>query len=143
MADLNVLIRERINLEGTERGTDYNLSLSDINHIDNRIINCPSGSITTIATFGTASGAGQFIGEDIKYIRISNYSLTNSCKLKLFNDQDEKANFIIEPKGSFILSSYFQSSDNDVSPGITEFITTMQIIPSGSDVKIEYFIATT
>jgi hypothetical protein len=143
MADLNVLIRERINIEGTERGTDYNLTLTEINYIDNRIINCPTGSTTTIATFGSLPGAGQFITSSLKYARITNYSSTNQCRLKIRNDQEENSSFIIAPKGSFYLSSINQSGDSSSFPIITETITSLEIIPSGSDVKIEYFIATT
>jgi len=143
MADLNVLIRERINLEGTERGTDYNLTLTEVNYIDNRIINCPSGSTTTIATFGSLPGAGQFVTSSLKYARVTNYSSTNPCRLKVKNDQEEGTSFIIAPKGSFYLSSIYQSNDVSSIPNITEYVTSLEITPSGSDVKIEYFIATT
>ena len=44
MADFILQIKERVLLEGTERGTDYNVTISDIGYFDNRILNAPSGS---------------------------------------------------------------------------------------------------
>ena len=45
MADFTLLIRERVLLEGTERGTDYNLTIKDVDNIDNRIVNCSLAAV--------------------------------------------------------------------------------------------------
>ena len=51
MADFTLSIKERVLLEGTERGTDYNTTVSNIGYFDNRILNAPSGSEVTIFSF--------------------------------------------------------------------------------------------
>ena len=53
MADFTLLIKERVLLEGTERGSDYSLTISNINNADNRIVTIPSGSETTIFKYIT------------------------------------------------------------------------------------------
>ena len=35
MADFTLQIKERILLDGSERGTDYNVTISDIGYFDN------------------------------------------------------------------------------------------------------------
>ena len=47
MADFTLQIKERVLLDGTERGTDYNLTIPNIENYDNRIVTIPSGSETT------------------------------------------------------------------------------------------------
>ena len=43
MADFTLQIKERVLLEGTERGTTYNATISNIGYFDNRILNAPLG----------------------------------------------------------------------------------------------------
>ena len=76
MADFTLLIRERVLLEGTERGTDYNLTLKGIENYDNRIVTVPSGSETTIFKYSDTPSAGTFNSGSFRYGRISNYSST-------------------------------------------------------------------
>ena len=140
MADLTLLIKERIILEGTERGTDYNLTLSDIGYIDNRILNAPSGSDTTIFALADANAEGTFVTSSLKYARISNYSTTATVNLKV-SSSTEELNFNVAAKGTFMLST------SEITGSIADFtyddIASISVSPSGSNAKIEYFIATT
>lgn len=140
MADLTLLIKERITLEGTERGTDYRHTLSDIGHVDNRILNAPSGSSTTIFSLGDTNGAGTFVTSSLKYARISNYSTTTPVNLTI-SSSTEELNFNIAAKGSFMLSS--SEISGSVSDFVYDDIAFVMVEPSGSDAKIEYFVATT
>ena len=70
MADFTLLLKERVMLEGTERGTDYNLTIKNIENIDNRIVTVPSGSETTIFKYSNNPGAGTFSSGSFKYGRI-------------------------------------------------------------------------
>lgn len=139
MADLNLLIKERISLEGTERGADYKLTLTNIGYVDNRILNAPSGSDTTIFSLGDTNGAGTFVTSSLKYARISNFS-TSSINLKV-SSSTEELNFNIAGEGSFLLST------SEITGSVADFtyddIASVVVSPSGSDAKIEYFIATT
>ena len=83
MADFTLLIRERVLLEGTERGTDYNLTIPNIENYDNRIVTIPSGSETTIFKYSDKPGSGTFTSGSFKYGRVSNYSTTVPINLKV------------------------------------------------------------
>tara|TARA_R110000751_G_scaffold32583_2_gene81802 strand:+ start:3138 stop:3563 length:426 start_codon:yes stop_codon:yes gene_type:complete len=141
MADFTLLIRERVLLEGTERGTDYNLSISNIENIDNRIVTIPSGSETTIFKYSNNPGAGTFSSGSFKYGRISNYSTTVPLNLKV-SSSSELLNFSLAAGGTFMLST------SEITGSLTNTFTydeiaSVSLEPSGSSAKVEYFIATT
>jgi len=141
MADFTLLIKERVLLEGTERGSDYSLTISSINNADNRIVTIPSGSETTIFKYSNLPGAGTFQTGSFKYGRISNYSSTVPINLTV-SSSTERMNFSIEAGGSFMLST------SEITGSISntfnyDDIALITAEPSGSSAKIEYFIATT
>jgi len=140
MAEFNLFIKERILLDGTQRGTDFNLTLPGIDYIDNRILNIPSGSETTVFSLGDANNAGTFVTSSLKYARISNYSTTTPLNLKV-SSSTEELNFSIAAKGTFMLST--SEITGSMSNFVYDDITSVKVEPSGSNVKIEYFIATT
>ena len=141
MADFTLLIRERVLLEGTERGTDYHITIKGIENYDNRIVTVPSGSETTIFKYSDTPGAGTFASGSFKYGRISNYSSDTPINLKV-SSSTELLNFSIAAGGSFMLSTneITGSSTNTFS---YDDIMSVFVEPSGSSAKIEYFIATT
>jgi len=141
MADFTLLIRERVLLNGTERGTDYNLTIKDIENYDNRIVTIPSGSDTTIFKYSNTPSAGTFNSGSFKYGRISNYSSTVPINLKI-SSSSELINFSIAAGGTFMLST------SDITGSLTntfsyDDIMSVFVEPSGSSAKVEYFIATT
>ena len=74
MADLTVTITEAVTLNGSSRGSTNTLTVAGVDDIYHRIVTCPSGSDTTIATFKSTSagGDGALDIEDTKYIRVTN-----------------------------------------------------------------------
>ena len=70
MADFTLLIRERVLLEGTERGTDYNLTIRNIENIDNRIVTVPSGSVMLSTSEITGSSTNTFTYDDIASVSV-------------------------------------------------------------------------
>ena len=141
MADFTLLIRERVLLEGTERGTDYNLTLKGIENYDNRIVTVPSGSETTIFKYSDTPSAGTFNSGSFRYGRISNYSSTVPINLKV-SSSSELMNFSIAAGGTFMLST------SDITGSVTNIfsyddIMSVFVEPSGSSAKVEYFITTT
>ncbi len=141
MADFTLQIKERVLLNGTERGTDYNLTISDIENYDNRIVTVPSGSETTIFEYSNKPGSGTFNSGSFKYGRVSNYSSTVPINLKV-SSSSELMNFLIAAGGTFMLST------SDITGSATNIFSYNDIIsvfvePSGSSAKVEYFIATT
>ena len=141
MADFTLLIRERVLLEGTERGTDYNLTIKDIENYDNRIVTVPSGSETTIFEYSDKPGSGTFTSGSFKYGRVSNYSSDTPINLKV-SSSSELLNFSIAAGGTFMLST------SEITGSLTntfayDDIMAVFVEPSGSSAKVEYFIATT
>jgi hypothetical protein len=141
MADFTLQIKERVLLNGTERGTDYNLTISGIENYDNRIVTIPSGSETTIFEYSDKPGSGTFTSSSFKYGRISNYSTTVPINLKV-SSSSELMNFSISAGGTFMLST------SGITGSLTntfsyDDIMSVFVEPSGSSAKVEYFIATT
>ena len=141
MADFTLQIKERVLLDGTERGTDYNLIIPNIENYDNRIVTIPSGSETTIFEYSDKPGSGTFTSGSFKYGRISNYSTSSILNLKI-SSSSELMNFSISAGGTFMLST------SDITGSLTNTFTYDDIMsvfiePSGSSAKVEYFIATT
>ena len=141
MADFTLLIRERVLLEGTERGTDYNLTIKNIENIDNRIVTIPSGSETTIFKYDDSPGAGTFSSGSFKYGRISNYSTTVPLNLKV-SSSTELLNFSLAAGGTFMLSTS-EITGSSINTFAYDDIASVSVEPSGSSAKVEYFIATT
>tara|TARA_R110001592_G_scaffold274620_1_gene541587 strand:- start:97 stop:522 length:426 start_codon:yes stop_codon:yes gene_type:complete len=141
MADFTLLLKERVLLNGTERGTDYVLTIPNIENYDNRIVTVPSGSETTIFQYSNTPGAGTFTSGSFKYGRISNYSTTTPINLKV-SSSSELMNFKIDAGGTFMLST------SDITGSLTNTFTyndinSVFVEPSGNSAKVEYFIATT
>jgi|TARA_R110001583_G_scaffold2725_34_gene19234 hypothetical protein len=141
MADFTLFIKERVLLEGTERGSDYILTISGIENADNRIVTIPSGSETTIFKYNDAPGAGTFTSSSFKYGRVSNYSTTSEVNLKV-SSSSELLSFKIAAGGTFMLSTS-EITGSTTNTFVYDNIDSISVEPSGSSAKIEYFIATT
>ena len=141
MADFTLQIKERVLLEGTERGTNYNVTISDIGYFDNRILNAPSGSEVTIFSLSDINGAGTFVTSSLQYARVTNHSTSVPINLRV-SSSTEDMSYSIGTEGSFMLST----SEVTGSSGINftyDDIVSLKVEPSGSNAKVEYFIVTT
>lgn len=139
MADLTVYINEKINLDGTDRGVYTSQTISNINGIDNRILNCPSGSITTLFNINTSpTSSGAFSTGSIKYARITNKAIV---PIQLIISSDTQDFWFTVNTGSSFLVSTNASGSNSTNFSLPS-ILSMGIEPSGSSATIEYFIAT-
>jgi hypothetical protein len=141
MANLYVTITEEITLPNSPtQKTNVFSTISSINYVDTRVMNCPSGSQTSIFNLSANPGAGTFTTSSLQYARITNDS---SVPVKLMISASlSKASFTVSTGSSFYISTsqFTGSIDNALT---LENISSVSILPSGSDAKIEYFIATT
>ena len=141
MANLYVTITEEITLPNSPtQKTNVFSTISSINYVDTRVMNCPSGSQTSIFNLSANPGAGTFTTSSLQYARITNDS---SVPVKLMVSASlSKASFTVSTGSSFYISTsqFTGSIDNTLT---LENISSVSILPSGSDAKIEYFIATT
>ena len=143
MADFNIQISEKITLNSAPRTVYTDQTISGINYIDNRILLAPSGSTTTIFSFGSANSAGTFTTGSFKYGRITNQSTTIPIKL-IVSSSTEAMSYLVNPSSTFMLTTTkMTGSTSAVSMSFND-IVSVKVIPSGSaSVNVEYFIATT
>ena len=141
MADLYITIKEEISLLNVPKTqTSIFHTIRNVNYVDTRMMNCPSGSKTSIFTLSNTPGAGQFVTSSLQYARITNDS-TVPVKL-IVSSSTVGTSILISTGSSFYLSTSKITGSVDNS-FILEDIRNVLIEPSGSSANIEYFIATT
>ena len=76
MATLTSTITETVTLNGKERGSEISLDIASVTQVMHRIVTCPTGQDTTVATFASVADdsavSGSLDVEDVKYIRVTN-----------------------------------------------------------------------
>ena len=139
MADLTIFINEKISLDNNDKGIVTTQTISNISYVDNRTLNITSGSVTTLFSLSNVNGAGTFVTSSIQYVRITNPS-TTLVKL-ILSSSKEAMSFLISTGSSYMIST------SKITGSLTSLtfddIVSIKAEPSGSDAKIEYFIATT
>ena len=85
MATLSVTHTESISLNDREQGGTKTYTIASIADVYKRIVTCPAGSDTTVATFqALTSTSDNAIDLDLtKYIRVTNLDSSNSVNLSL------------------------------------------------------------
>jgi len=139
MANFTYFIRERVKLNGIERGTSVEVRMPGINHSDSRVMNIPSGSVTEIINVANLPGAGQFVSSSIKYARITNFS-SGSINLEI-SGSTSKMNYLVSGSGSFMFSSEFVNETfNSFTYGDLKSVKASPLDPNAT---VGYFIALT
>jgi hypothetical protein len=141
MADFNLQILEKITINNVVRDVYTTQTISGINFIDNRILTTPSGSTTTIFSFGSTNSAGTFVTSSFQYGRVTNQSDTIPIKL-IVSSSNEAMSYLVNPSSTFMLTTTKMTGSTNL--GSFNDIVSVKVIPSGSgNVNVEYFIATT
>lgn len=143
-ANFTYFIRERVKLEGVERGTNVEIRIPSISYADNRIMNIPSGRHTEVINVDNLPGAGTFVSSSIKYARITNLSDDN-IDLQVSGSTSNQ-HYLLAPSGSFMFSSEYVNEDfSDFTYGDLRSIKARSV-GSGDDgfsSTLGYFIALT
>jgi hypothetical protein len=141
MADFNLQILEKITINNVVRDVYTTQTIPGVNFIDNRILTTPSGSTTTIFSFGSANSAGTFVTSSFQYGRVTNQSDTIPIKL-IVSSSTEAMSYLVNPSSTFMLTTTKMTGSTNL--GAFNDIVSVKVIPSGSaSVNVEYFIATT
>lgn len=138
-ASLSVAITESVTLNGKSYGNINNLSIPNINEVDQRILTIPT-SLIEVVKYGTAAGAGTFVRTDVKYLRITNKDDTNYVSIKVSNGSDQFW-VKLEAGKSFELHNGLIETANTFNAWAD--IDTIEAIADTAAVDIEYFIALT
>jgi hypothetical protein len=141
MADLTVLINEKITLDSNDRGILTTQTIPGINYIDNRTFTIPTGSVTTLFSLSNTNSAGTFITSSIQYIRLTNSSTTNTPVKLIVSSSTEAMSYLVNTGSSYMIST--SKTTGSLTGMLFNDIVSVKAEPSGSSAKIEYFIATT
>ena len=156
MATLTSTITESISLNGADRGSTNTLSVASVTQVFHRIVTCPTGQDTTVATFASTADdsavSGSLDVEDVKYIRVTNLDSSNQVNLSLQIDAgeddsaaDESATILLAAGRSFVMgapSDGVAVSDTDATI-VTALhnLESLLIDPISNNVTVEVFIA--
>ena len=156
MATLTSTITESISLNGADRGSTNTLSVASVTQVFHRIVTCPTGQDTTVATFASVADdsavSGSLDVEDVKYIRVTNLDSSNPVNLSLQIDAgeddsaaDESATILLAAGRSFVMgapSDGVAVSDTDATI-VTALhnLESLLIDPISNNVTVEVFIA--
>lgn len=140
MANLYINVTEEITLTNNETQKVITPTIiPNINYVDVRNMNCPTGSQTNIFSLGATPGAGTFVTSSLQYARITNLS-TNPIKLSIESPTTDTS-FLISAGNSFYISTSKITGSIDHNFTL-EDIQNVYIESTGSSSTIEYFIAT-
>jgi len=143
-ANFTYFIRERVKLEGVERGTNVEIRIPSISYADNRVMNIPANVHTEVFNVDNLPGAGTFVSSSIKYARLTNLS-DDSIDLQIYGSTSNQ-HYLLSPSGSFMFSSeYVNEEFNNFEYGDLRSIKARSI-GSGEDgfsSTLGYFIALT
>ena len=157
MATLVSTITESITLNGKERGSVNTLSIASVTEVFHRIVTCPTGQDTTVATFASTAddstgAAGSLDVENVKYIRVTNLDSANPVNLSLQIDAgeddsaaDESATILIAAGRSFVMGvpsdGVAVSDANATLIDALHNLESLLIDPLSNNVAVEVFIA--
>ena len=153
MPTLNVTITEELTLNGADRGSTNTLSVASVTQVYHRIVTCPAGSDSTVATFQTLTSTSDnaIDLEDAKYVRVTNLDASNPVNLSLQVSADEdgaadaSATLLVDAGRSFIMGATHDGIvvDDDAASIVTSLtdLESILIDPGSNAVSVEVFIA--
>lgn len=147
-AQLNVILKEEVSLNGKDYGNRIDLSIGGINEVSQRILTVPTTDpATTILNLSGAVGPGTYSMSDLKYARLTNLDNENFVRLSFisssaggtqFNRYDVK----LEANKTYIFTnSKLSGSDNGDSFGSFSDFTALKAKADSASVDLEMFIA--
>tara|TARA_B100000900_G_scaffold377387_1_gene360790 strand:+ start:659 stop:1129 length:471 start_codon:yes stop_codon:yes gene_type:complete len=155
MATLTTTITEQLTLNGIERGSTNNLSITGVNEVMQRMVTCPANNDTTIASFkaavNTSDGALEL--SSVKYIRVTNLDSSNEVILSLQisaaenGTADASTSILLAAGRSYIMGVPHDgiATDDDGTTVITDSnlndLESLIVDPKSSNVTVELFIA--
>ena len=140
MATFTSQIFEILTLNGDNVGSSVTQTINNINYVDNRILNVPTGSVTTIFNMDSVQGAGTFVTSSVQYVRITNNSAVAPVKL-IISSSTEAMSYLIATGSSYMMST---SKMTGSTSGLSfNDIKSVKVQPSSSAASIEYYIVTT
>ena len=145
-ATLTVTLTEAISLNGSSQGSTNSFTISSVDEIFKRIINCAASNTTTILTFAAANhtSAGAMTVGDAKYIRITNKDDTNAVEVAMVGAAT-LYQITLAAGQSHVLGSpddlMLAEADTSPSFGTMADVSSIQVNPGSNAVDVEVFVA--
>ena len=139
-ATLTVKIIESVVLNGQNQGASNTLTISSIDEVYKRIVECPTSEKTLISFDGSNPGAGTFVDANSRYIRITNKDDTNYIKLNIEGDSSTDFTVRVDAGASFIITGSVVDY-GDISGATLEDLTAIKCTANSAAVDVELFIA--
>jgi hypothetical protein len=144
-ATITVTITETVSLNGSEQGATNSFTISAIDEVFKRIVNCAASNTTTLLTFAAANhtAAGAMVVGDAKYVRITNKDNTNAVEVAMVGAAS-LYQVTLAAGQSHILGSpddlMLAEADTSPSFGTMADIASIQVNPGGNSVEMEVFV---
>jgi hypothetical protein len=137
---LTVRISEEVELNNKKLGSSNIHKIKNINEVSERIITSLTTG-TTLLSLGAAAGAGTFVRDNVKYIRLTNLDNTNFVRLALITDGTD-VHVKLPALDSFLLYNGSAASNNADANSVTfESIESIKAWADTAAVDIELFVA--
>lgn len=114
-ATLTLTVTEAITLNSKDEGQTHTHTINEISDVYRRTMTATTSTDTTIATFSSLFGVGQFVAADMRYIRITNLDDTNYVAIFLKNQNNDEACIKVDAGQSFIICP-------DLSGGVVDIL---------------------
>lgn len=139
---LTVRITEQIDLNGRKLGNTNTHKIKNINEVSERVITALTSG-TQLITLGAAAGAGAFIRDNVKYIRLTNLDDTNYLRLAFTTDSDPVTALHVKLTAldSFIIHNGSANTVIDGSAVTFNNITSIKAWANSASVDVEVFVA--
>ena len=130
-ATLTLTVTESISLNSKDEGQTHSHSISNISDIYRRTMTTNTTTDTSIVSFSSLFGAGQFVAADIRYIRITNLDDTNHVTFTFTGSQSDEFGVKVDKGQSFIFCP-------DLSGGLADIFDANQTTLSFTDATCDY-----
>jgi hypothetical protein len=130
-ATLTLTVTEAITLNSKDEGQTHVHTIASIADVYRRTMTTSTSTDTSIVTFGSVFGVGQFVAADVKYLRISNLDDTNHVVLTFTNENSDEFAVKVDKGQSFILCP-------DLSGGLADVFDANQQALSFTDSTCDF-----
>jgi len=140
-ATMTCTITESVNLNGKSYGNTITKTTSIVGNVLQRI-QAINTSEANLLVLGATDEAGQVVGDEMKYLRITNLDTTNFVHLS-FKTAGEHFSIKLDAGDSYVLMSNQMNAEADTSIGSFEDMTNITALASGEVVDVEVLCVTT
>tara|TARA_X000001388_G_C2216335_1_gene117376 strand:+ start:723 stop:1196 length:474 start_codon:yes stop_codon:yes gene_type:complete len=144
---LTVTLKESLTLDGRDYGGVQSYSFSGIGNVTRRIETITTAE-SSIATFDTVIGPGQYVPANVRYMRFSNLDDTNHIVLTFANENNNETAIKLDAGQSLVWNGDNSGGMADVmdadSSALTVSLGDMKSITADADTAscdMEIFIA--